>query len=92
MGRGFLDIFKVRDISVEGVGILVPHHFDGCDLECEVELLLTLPSERPFLAKGVVVHRTQAHEDFFGVFFTELSKPSRNAIRRYVQKRLNDFR
>ena len=43
MGTNSLDILHARDISVRGVGVLVPHLFEGCDIDSRVELVVTLP-------------------------------------------------
>lgn len=88
MGHGFLDFFTVRDISGGGMGILVPHRFQGCNLKHEVELLISLPAERPFLAKGVIIHREEVGKDFFGISFTELRRSDRMRIDQYVARRL----
>ncbi len=87
MGAGFLDVFLARDISVTGVGLWVPHQFEGCDIEAEVELVLTIPSHKSFLAKGSIRHRTkiEGREKLFGLKFTELAKTHRAQIRNYIE-------
>lgn len=74
MGTGFLDVLSARDISPRGVGIVVPHRFVGCGVDDGVDLVITLPGERPFLARGRIVHRTKTSEEFFGVEFTDIAR------------------
>lgn len=81
MGRESLDLVTARDISATGIGVHVPHGFDACDLASDVELVITLPGARPFLAAGRLRHRTKG---FFGVEFTRLSAPQRAEIEAYV--------
>ena len=88
MGDGFLDAFAARDISASGVSIVVPHRFEDCNLDDEVELILTLPSQRPFMLRGRIVHRTKTDHSFFGVQFSDISRDHRNQISRYVKSRL----
>lgn len=87
MGAGTLDVLRVRDISATGLGVYVPHRFDGCDIDAEVELVITLPQLRPFLARGVIRHVTATGEpaEYFGVQFTELKDEHRQRIRHYVR-------
>ena len=87
MGDGFLDVFAARDISASGVGIVVPHRFHGCKIDDEVALVITLPKERPFLARGRIVHRTKTDHEFFGVEFSELERSHRKLIANYVVRR-----
>jgi len=87
MGDGFLDVFTARDISAGGVGIVVPHRFEGCAIEQEVDLVISLPGERPFMARGRIVHRTKTHQEFFGVEFTSMSRTYRALLERYADNR-----
>jgi len=92
MGPGFLDILYARDVSEGGLGLFVSHGFRGCDLEGEVELVVTLPSRKCFGARGIIRHRTE-HEDerFFGLEFTQLSEHNRLALREFVDVRLEEI-
>ncbi|MCG8588312.1 MAG: PilZ domain-containing protein [Proteobacteria bacterium] len=90
MGRGSLDVLNARDISLTGLSIYVSHGFDGCDLEGEVQLVVTLPDTSAFIALGVVRHQTVRSEEpmgYFGVEFTELSDRNRARIRDYISGR-----
>lgn len=86
MGTGTLDVLHARDISTSGVGIYVPHRFRGCDIDSEVELVVTLPKRRPFLTRGVIRHVTRHGEptEYFGVEFTDLRDAHRKQIQAYV--------
>jgi c-di-GMP-binding flagellar brake protein YcgR len=86
MGQGFLEVLAARDISVGGLGIRVPHGFEGCDIEGEVELIVTLGRARPFKARGAIRHASQSGSDqVFGVEFTKLAPEQRQAIENYIQ-------
>ena len=90
MGRGSLDVLHARNVSATGLGIYVPHGFAGIDLSQEVELVVTLPGVRSFLARGVIRHVTDAHGDarHFGVELTSIADKDREAILGYVRSRL----
>ena len=92
MGKNFLDIFEARDISATGVGIYVPYRFEGCNLTNPVDLVITLPERRSFLAKGKLVHRTKTEREFFGVEFVDLPLGPAREIAEYVKRRLVEDR
>ncbi len=87
MGEDSLNILHARDVSVSGIGVLVPHRFEGCNIQNGVELVITLPGTRSFMARGQVIHK---HEDditaYFGVEFTRLENRHRELIIKYVQE------
>lgn len=86
VGRNSIDVLNVRDISMTGIGVRVPHRFEGCDIDSEVELVITLPQERAFVARGRIRHETHraAGSAFFGVQFTQLSYEHVRRLRSYV--------
>lgn len=89
VGPNSIDILRARDISESGLGVQVPHRFEGCDIHAEVELVITLPQHKAFVAKGVVRHRTESDDSpSFGVEFTDISKRHRKLLRSYVSDRL----
>jgi c-di-GMP-binding flagellar brake protein YcgR len=92
MGDGFLDLFCARDISAGGVSIAVKHRFEGCAIHDDVDLVISLPGERPFMARGRIVHRTKTALEFFGVEFTRLAHAHAALIERYVDARLRGSR
>lgn len=89
MGSGFLDVFRARDISVGGVAIFDPHQLEGCDIAAELQLIVTLPGGRPFLARGSIRHVSLA-KSVFGVQFTDLPSKHRAALEQYVEARLRE--
>lgn len=90
MGRGSLDVLRARNISATGLGVYVPHGFAGIDLSQEVELVVTLPGVRSFLARGIVRHVTDSADDahHFGVELTGIADKHREAVLAYVRSRL----
>ena len=86
MGQGFLDVLNARDISAGGLGIRVPHGFEGCDIAGEVELIITLGRSRPFKTTGAIRHFSKTSTDnVFGLEFTGLSPEQSKAIEAYIQ-------
>ena len=92
MGTGSLDVLNARDVSQSGIGVYVPHGFASCDLDGEVELVITLPHERTFLARGTIMHQSDKGngERHFGLHFTEMSSEHRALIRNYVRAMSGD--
>ena len=87
MGPNSIDVLTARDIALKGVGVYLPHGFEHWRGNPEVELVITLPGQRPFLARGQVRHRTCGRDDgaFFGVEFIDLPPQRREQIRRYLE-------
>lgn len=86
MGNGFLDVLHARDVSRGGLGIRVPHGFEGCDIDSKVELIITLGRARPFKAKGVIRHYSKTAKDHvFGVEFIALAPEQLEAVEAYIQ-------
>lgn len=86
MGQGFLDVLNARDISIGGLGVCVPHDFAECDLEQEVDLIVSLGRGRPFKARGTIRHHSKAGaEHVYGVEFSSLSPEQREQIEAYVE-------
>lgn len=87
MGEESLNILHARDISPSGVGVHVPHGFGASDLGSELDLVVTLPGGRSFMAKGVVRHRENTEaSNLFGVEFTELKPVHREEIRKFISR------
>ena len=87
MGGNSIDILHARDISATGLGVFVPHGFEGCIIHEEVELVITLPETRTFMARGIIRHVTQRDhpEQYFGVEFTSIEQRHRSQVIAYVQ-------
>ncbi len=94
LGRDSLDILSARDISQTGIGVFVPHRFEGCDIASEVELVVKLPGHRTFLARGQVKHQNEEAEasPFFGVEFTDVPTEGRKRLQSYIASRLDEAR
>lgn len=92
MGSESLDVLDARDISRTGLGVYVSHGFAGYDIAQAVELVITLPHSKPFLARGVIKHRTRRDEpaEYFGIEFAQLSESSCDKVERYVATRLEE--
>lgn len=90
MGTDFLDVLEARNISVGGMKIIVPHLFKGCDINSPVDVIIKLPQRKSFKARGLIkhIHGNQKSDGSFGFKFTEISESDREAVDRYVQKRL----
>ena len=89
MGSGFLEVLNARDISVAGIGVFVAHDFTGCAIDDPVDLIVKLGSDKPFSARGVIVHKsTSASDHFFGVKFTRIADDHLEKLRQYVERRL----
>lgn len=87
MGSESLNILRARDISLSGLGVRVPHGFRDSDLASELDLVITLPGGRSFLAKGVVRHRNNVETpNFFGVEFTSMKPVHREEVRAFVRR------
>lgn len=89
MGPNSLDIVNARDISATGIGVWVPHGFEPATLDSEIELVITLPGERPFLACGALRHASDRPGAYFGVELTQVADRHRDRIRAYVARHLD---
>ncbi len=91
MGANSIDILHARDISATGIGVFVKHRFEGCDIDSELTLVVTLPGAKSFVAKGVIKHVTaDASRGYFGVSVTEISRDHRRQIATYVAERWDE--
>jgi len=87
IGVSFLEVLHARNICIHGMGIFVPHRFEGYNIDSCVELIITLPQGRPFKAIGKIRHEANKSKSFFGVEFVELDEKDRQAIAQYVELR-----
>ena len=87
MGLGSLDVLTARNVSETGIGVYVPHGFVGCDLDKQVDLVISLPGERPFITRGLIKHRTDSGNEgqYFGLHFTTIDRQHRKLLRNYVR-------
>lgn len=94
MGNGFLDILIAQDVSQGGMAILVPHHFDGCDIHSAVELVVSLPGFKPFKAIGLIKHLSpgKAANGLFGLKFTQIDAKGKDFLDAFVKKLISQRR
>ena len=87
MGPHSLDVHEIRDIALLGVALYLRPDIRAPRIGSRVELILSLPGERPFLACGVVRHRTQVEADrpVLGIEFTALEARRREQLRNYLE-------
>ena len=92
IGFDFFEVvyLKSKDVGAGGISIYVPHHFKGCAINRQVDLVITLPDDIPFKAKGVIRHKesVNSEEGSFGVYFTEINDKDRLSIKDFIQKNL----
>ncbi len=88
MGDAFLDVLNAKDVSTSGVGVYVSHEFRGCNINDEVNLVLTLNNETPFNAKGTIIHSSVTGKGYFSVEFTGISSENKKLIYDYIHTRL----
>ncbi len=86
IGDDFLEILEVRDISAGGLGLQAGHQLALRDIDAEVEVIVSLPRERPFSARGIIRHISNGKQ--FGIEFTQLPEPARSRVERYVAARI----
>lgn len=87
MGEDSLNILHARDVSVSGIGVLVSHRFEGCNIENGVELVITLPGTRSFITRGQVIHKGEDDGTaYFGVEFTRLDTMHKDLIGDFVER------
>jgi hypothetical protein len=90
VGPNSIDVLRARDVSQNGVGVFVPHRFEGCEIDSDVQLVITLPGVKTFLARGVIRHVTGRGRsgEYFGVQFTEISERHRDELHEYIERTL----
>lgn len=88
-GSNFIDILNALDISEGGVGVRVPHGFNGCDLNQPISFILTLPKPKHVLLKGYgrIIHISG---DRFGIAFAELPSEVVSEIRDYIAMHMKE--
>ncbi len=88
ISAGAIDILSAYDISVTGIGVRTPQHYDLEFKDGRVTLVITLPGDRPFQADGVVRHITQngKAKQCVGVEFTSITDKHVTAIQQYMGK------
>ncbi len=84
-----IDILQAFDISLKGIGVRTPNSYDlSTPKSKRVELVITLPGNRPFKAEGYVRHITSRKDksDCFGVEFVTIGNKNLSNIRNYMEE------
>ena len=86
-GENFIEMIRANDISIGGIGLIVPHEFKGCKIDRMVYLVITLPFpvNKSFKTKGIIRHVIGKR---FGVKFVGIQDSAYRLIRKYVSYRL----
>lgn len=95
MGTALLDVLKASDISVGGVGVIAPNHFDEWDMNETVEILVALPGDlEDFLARGVIkqIGKKSKETGVYGVQFTEIGPKGKQDLQVYVNRMVRQGR
>lgn len=92
LGRGSIDVLKARDVSLGGIGVHVPHRFEGTTIDDLVELIVALPGQRSFKTMGRIRHETsRGSSAFFGLQMQGLSEKQRGFIQAYLDSGLAEL-
>ena len=86
-GENFIEIVYASDVSESGIGIVVPYGFEGCRIDKEVSIVVTLPipEKRSLLFSGNIRHIRNTN---FGVHLNGIEKNKRVLLRQYVSSQL----
>lgn len=91
MGDARLDHVVARDISVDGLAMLVPDGFLGCSPESEIKVGISLPDRASFVCNAQVKHTTvYGGQRFVGVALLEISSQQRELLEGYVHERVRE--
>jgi len=82
-GENFIETIRAVDISENGIGITVPHGFQGCHVDQPASFVIYLPQpvNKFFRVEGLIRH---VRNNSFGVRFTNLNDKSRALLRQYI--------
>jgi len=88
-GKNFLKILYAHNISEGGISVHVPEKFDGCEINKDVSLVISLPPpvKRSFIVSARIIH---VEDEKFGVQFLNLKDEYRNNLKQYVSHRIQD--
>lgn len=95
MGTALLDVLKASDISLGGIGVIAPNHFDEWDMNETVEILVALPGDlEDFLARGVIkqIGKKSKETGVYGVQFTEIGPKGKQDLQVYVNRMVRQGR
>ncbi|MGZ3158641.1 MAG: PilZ domain-containing protein [Burkholderiaceae bacterium] len=82
-GADFIETIKAVDIGENGIGIVVPHGFQGCHVDQPATFVIHLPQpiNKFFRVDGMIRH---VRNHSFGVHFTNMNDKSRALVRKYI--------
>jgi hypothetical protein len=89
IGSDFLDVLLPIDVSEGGVGLRVPHRFEGCTINGVLDFIVKLPSVRAFQVKGMIRHIRNEPDGggMFGAEFVNLRPEHQDLLRAYINDR-----
>lgn len=87
VGENFIDVLKAKDIGEGGLSVYVPYQFEGCIIDREIELVVTLPGSRSFKTRGMIRHKGEKQGFYFGIAFTQIDKDDLGALKNYIEVR-----
>jgi len=87
MGEGFIEVTSAVNVSKEGVGISVPHGFEGYNLDALTVILVNLPEpvNHSFSTTVKVIHQQGNN---FGAQFEKLEKEDAEKLFSYIEHQL----
>ncbi|GBF49705.1 type IV pilus assembly protein PilZ [Leptospira ryugenii] len=89
MGTSLIDVLHANDISMGGIGIVAPHHFDEWDMHEKVEILVALPGDlADFRARGVIkqIGKKSETQGLYGVQFTDMGPKGKQDLLLYINR------
>ncbi len=98
MGQGFLDILFAKDIGKNGLGLYAPNNYTCAKVQCEVELIISVPGHKSFEASGLITHTGNNAEQenpnctCIGIHFTRITPQNKAILVSYFEKLLSDNR
>ncbi len=87
VGENFIDVLRAKDIGEGGLSVYVPYQFNGCTIDREIEIIITLPQARSFKAVGMIRHKGQKQDLYFGISFTRVEKKDLEKLKEYINER-----
>jgi len=89
VGENFIDVLRAKDIGEGGLSVHVPYQFAGCIINREIELVITLPGARSFKVGGMIRHKGQKQDFYFGISFTNIKQEDLEKLKSYAQTRMD---
>ena len=90
VGENFIDVLRAKDIGEGGLGVYVPYQFDGCIINREIELVVTLTGVWSFKARGNIRHKGETPGNYFGISFTHIEEQDMEKVKEYIKVRADE--